>query len=379
MSFDRAFIDELAINLNPLQTGGKTNAETRKAMSRFSDGYSVCDRCNGVLHDIEKPDICSFTKELAEFFGLDRAAVTMGAREGKFAVFHTVAEPGQTIVVDGNAHYTTFVAAQRTGLNIIKTEHTGYPEYKITPELFDKALVQCKNETGKLPAIALLTHVDGSYGNLTDAAAIASVCHSHNVPLVLNAAYSAGRMPINAKELGIDFLVCSGHKSMAASGPVGVMGAAGEWAEKLFRLSPTNVNKNIELLGCTARGSNIISLMAAFPSVKKRVRNWADEVAKAVRFAEAMEKISDNIGDVVQIGEKPKRHDLIRFETRLFHEIGETHKKRGYYLSSELGERGITGLKPGQTKWFKVSTYGYSNEQIDYLIEAFTEIAGLRF
>ena len=47
-------IDELALNLNPLQTGGRANAATRKATLRFSDGYSVCDRCNGVLHDIAR-------------------------------------------------------------------------------------------------------------------------------------------------------------------------------------------------------------------------------------------------------------------------------------------------------------------------------------
>ncbi len=375
MSFDRIIADELLLNLNPLQTGGRTNAETRKAVTRFADGYSVCDRCNGVLHDIEKPDICGFTKQLAEFLGVDRAAVTMGAREGKFAVFHSITKPGDTVVVDGNAHYTTHVAAQRAGLEVVKVPHTGYPEYEIKPEAFATTLDECKSRTGKPATAALLTHVDGNYGNLTDAAAIAKACRDAGVPLILNAAYSAGRMPINAREWGVDFLVGSGHKSFAACGPVGVMGAVGEWADRLFRASPTHPNKNIELLGCTARGANIVSLMAALPDVKKRTLRWESEVAKAQRFTAAMEAMSENEGDVVQIGIRPKKHDLIRFETRLFHEIGETHRKRGYYLASELADRGIGGLKPGQTKWFKVSTFGFSDEQIDYIINAFTEIA----
>ncbi|MFA6450534.1 MAG: O-phospho-L-seryl-tRNA:Cys-tRNA synthase [bacterium] len=379
MSLDRVIIDELVLNLNPLQTAGRTSAETRKAVTRFADGYSVCDRCNGVLHDIEKPDICGFVKQLADFLGIDRAATTMGAREGKFAVFHSVAQPGDTVVVDGNAHYTTHVAAQRAGLNVIKTNHSGYPEYEITPESYALTLDQCKTETGKPAAIALLTHVDGNYGNLTDAAAIAKVCHDAGVPIVLNTAYSSGRMPINARELGIDFIVCSGHKSFAACGPIGIIGANGEWADRLFRLSPTHQNKNIELLGCTARGANIVSLIAAFPEVKKRVLRWDEEVAKAQRFTAAMEALSDNPGDIMQIGMRPKHHDLIRLETQLFHEIGENHRKRGYYLSSELGDRGIAGLKPGQTKWFKISTYGFSDTQLDYIINAFTEIAALRF
>jgi Sep-tRNA:Cys-tRNA synthetase len=185
-------------------------------------------------------------------------------------------------------------------------------------------------------------------------------------------------MPINARELGVDFLVGSGHKSFAAAGPVGVMGAVGEWAERLFRASPTHPNKNIELLGCTAHGVNIISLIAAFPGVKKRILRWDEEVAKAQRFVVSMESIADATGGIIQVGLRPKRHDLIRFETPLLHRIGENHRKRGYYLHSELADRGIVGLKPGQTKWFKMSTYGFSDAQLDYIINAFKEIVGRR-
>jgi Sep-tRNA:Cys-tRNA synthetase len=371
MNYDRVVIDELVLNLNPLQTGGRASAEARKAAYRYTDGYAVCDRCEGVLHDIEKPDIRGFVAGLAEFLGLDRAAVTMGAREGKFAIIHSVANPGDPIVVDANAHYSTFMAAQRVGVEVIKTQETCYPEYRILPEDFATAIEQCKSKFGRPPALALLTHVDGNYGNLTDAVLIAKVCHEAGVPILLNAAYSAGRMPINARELGIDFLVGSGHKSFAATGPVGVMGAAGEWADRLFRVSPTHKNKNIELLGCTARGPNIVSFMAAFPGVKERVARWDAEVAKAQKFITAME----SIGEIFQIGEKPHRHDLVRFETPRLDRIADSHRKRGYFLHSALTEYGITGLKPGQTKWFKMSTYGYSASQVDYIYNAFKEIA----
>ncbi|HOY63160.1 MAG TPA: O-phospho-L-seryl-tRNA:Cys-tRNA synthase [bacterium] len=371
MSFERVAIDELALNLNPLQTGGRASAAARKAAARFSDGYSVCDRCAGVLHDIEKPDIKCFAVELAEFVGMDRAAVTMGAREGKFAIFHTLSEPGRGAVLDANAHYSTYVAAQRAGLEVFKSTNTGDPDFRVTPDSFAETLEYCKSKTGKPAAAALLTHVDGDYGNLNDAAEFSKICKDAGVPLILNCAYSAGRMPVDGRALGVDFMVGSGHKSFAASGPVGFMGANGEWTERLFRTSLTHPNKNIELLGCTARGANVVSFMAALPGVKERVKRWDAEVAKAVRFVEAME----SLGEIRQVGEKPKRHDLIRFETPLFHRIAENSRKRGYFLHSALADRGITGLKPGQTRWFKMSTFGFTDEQIDYLIEAFKEIA----
>ena len=54
-------VDEDYININPLQTGGKTNAIVRKAISKYIDGYSVCDWCKGCLHEIKKPNFASFS------------------------------------------------------------------------------------------------------------------------------------------------------------------------------------------------------------------------------------------------------------------------------------------------------------------------------
>jgi Sep-tRNA:Cys-tRNA synthetase len=69
-----------------------------------------------------------------------------------------------------------------------------------------------------------LTYPDGNYGNIVDAKAVAGVCHDYGVPILLNGAYSVGRMPVNARDLDVDLIVASGHKSMASSGPVGILG-----------------------------------------------------------------------------------------------------------------------------------------------------------
>ncbi len=365
--------EELTINLNPLQSAGRTNAEVRKAVMRYVDGYSVCDACNGVLHAIEKPDICNLVKDLCEFLNVDDAKTTAGAREAKFAVMHSECKPGDTIVVDSNAHYTTFVAAARAKLPVVEVPATEAPEHLIKPEAYAQTIDEVKKENGKPPALALLTHVDGEYGNLTDAAAIATVCHDAGVPLLLNTAYTTGRMTVDARELGVDFVACSCHKSWGACGPIGVLGAVGEKAEHLFRVHERFPKKNTELLGCTARGSNIMSLMAALPYVRERVKKWDAELANARWFAEKME----SLGGIKLLGDNPTNHDLMRFETPKFFEIGQKNRKRGYFLHKELTKRGISGLKPGQTKWFKVSTYGLSKSQLEYVADAFAKIADM--
>lgn len=357
------------LNLNPLQRGGVLPVEARKALYEFSEGYSVCDYCAGKLDEISKPNIKGFLDDLASFINIDHARTVHGAREGKFAVMHALCKPGDTIVVDGNAHYTTHVAAERAGLNMVEVPNTDYPNYEIRPESY-KEVLEDLSDQGEDVSLVLLTHVDGNYGNLTDSSSIGKIAHYAGVPLLLNCAYSMGRMPIDAKKLNADFVVGSGHKSMAASGPIGVLGLKEEWADIILKRSDMHAVKELEMLGCTSRGAPVATLMASLPYVIERLKNWDDEVISTRKFVDKMEQIEG----VTQLGIRPTKHDLVRFETPILDKIAEKHSRRGFFLYEELKKRDIVGIKRGQTKWFKCSIYGFTQEQKDYIGESFTEI-----
>ncbi len=359
-----------AINIDPLQRGGILTDEARRALTQWGDGYSICDFCPGVLDQIKTPPIFDFVHvALPEFLGIDVVRVTNGARESKFAVMHSMAKEGDWVVLDQVAHYTSYVAAQRARLNIKTVPNSGNPGYKTEPEGYATAIEEVIKESGKPPVLALLTYPDGNYGNLVDAKKVASICHQYDVPLLLNGAYSVGKMPINAKELGADFIVGSGHKSMAASGPIGVLGVTEEYADIVFETSPTHKVKEIELLGCTARGATIMTMIASFPTVVKRTRNWDNEVADARWFSEKLEERG-----LIQIGDRPHNHDLIFFEAPVFYEISQKAKKGRYFLYKELKARNIHGIKAGLTKFFKLSTYGVGREDLTVVVDAFDEI-----
>ena len=357
------------LNLNPLQRGGVLPVEARKALYEFSDGYSACDYCAGRLDEISKPDIKGFIDDLATFMNIDHARTVHGAREGKFAVMHSLCKPGDTIVIDGNAHYTTHVAAERAGLNMVEVPNTDYPNYEIRPEAY-KEVIDDLYDNGEDISLVLLTHVDGNYGNLTDSSSIGKIAHDAGVPLLLNCAYSMGRLPIDAKVLKADFVVGSGHKSMAASGPIGVLGLKDEWADIVLGRSERHAVKEIEMLGCTSRGAPIATLMASLPFVIERLKKWDEEVNSTRKFVDTLERMEG----VTQLGIKPTEHDLVRFETPLFDNIAENHPRRGFFLYEELKKRNIVGIKRGQTKWFKCSIYGFSKEQKDYIGESFVNI-----
>jgi len=358
------------INIDPIQRGGILTPEARQALVEWGDGYSVCDFCPGNLEQIKKPPIHDFiSDDLPAFLGTDHARVTNGAREGIFAVMHALYEKNGCVVVDGNAHYTSFVAAERAGLGIaIVPRSSDRPLYQIDPEWYADVL-EDKLNSGEKVVLAVLTYPDGNYGNIVDAKRVASICHEYEVPLLLNGAYAVGRMPVNATNLGVDFIVGSGHKSMAACGPVGVLGINEPYDDIVLRTSEYRRNKEIELLGCTSRGAPIMTLIASFPTVRERVNKWDREVENARWFSEQMERLG-----MVQMGDKPHNHDLIFFESPVLYEISRHTKKGRFFLYKELKRRNIHGIKAGLTKYFKLSTYELPEDDLRYVIDAFDDI-----
>jgi len=352
------------INIMPLQTGGMLTEAAKKALIEFGDGYSVCDFCLGSLCDITNPPVREFVHELLpQFLGCEVATLTYGARDGIFMVMHSLAKPGDSIVVDGNRHYTTVVAAERAGLNVIEVASSGYPEFRIDVNDYIPLIEK------HTPKLILLTYPDGNYGNIPNAKRLGEIAQEYDIPYIVNGAYAVGRMPVSMRELGADFIIGSGHKSMASAGPCGVLGMKKKWEEIVLRKSGTYSNKEVELLGCTLRGVPLITLMASFPYVKERIDHWNEQVSKAQWFSGELEKLGFH-----QLGEKPHRHDLLHFETPTFYDISKHVRERGYFLYKELKERGIWGPQPGLTKAFKLSTFAANQEQLKFVINSFNAI-----
>ncbi len=343
------------INLMPLQTGGMLTDAAKEALTEFGDGYSVCDFCQGSLCNVTNPPIRDFVQELLpQFLGCDVATITHGAREAKFMVIHSLARTGDSILVDAN---------RRVELNVIEVPHSGPPEFRVDVNEYASLIKK------HAPKLILLTYSDGNYGNLPEAGRLGEIAQEYNIPYILNGAYAVGRMPVSMEEIGADFIIGSGHKSMASAGPAGVLGMKKKWEEIVLRKSDTYSNKEIELLGCSIRGVPLITLMASFPYVKERINRWDEQVAKAQWFSAELEKLGFK-----QLGEKPHRHDLLHFDTPVLYDISKRVRERGYFLYKELKERGIWGPQPGLSRSFKLSTFAADRQQLGFVIDSFKAI-----
>src|SRR5690606_19014540 len=122
--------------------------------------------------------------------------------------------------------------------------------------------------------------------------------------------------------------------------------------------------KEVEMMGCTLMGVTVVGMMASFPHVRERVKHWETEVAHSQAVADALLSIE---GTKV-LSDYPRRHTLTRVDTRgSFDKVAEQHKKRGYFLSSDLKKRGIIGIIPGSTRVWKYNTFGLTGKQIQHV------------
>ena len=82
--------------------------------------------------------------------------------------------------------------------------------------------------------VVCVSHLSNVTGGVVNVGRIAEACHAHGAILVLDAAQSASHGPIDAPNLGCDFLAFSGHK---LGGPAGI-GVLWGKAELLHQVEP---------------------------------------------------------------------------------------------------------------------------------------------
>jgi Sep-tRNA:Cys-tRNA synthetase len=373
-------VDESFINIDPIQVGGRLTADAMKAIIAYGDGYSVCDQCRKPfrLDYITEPPIAEFHRDLAGFVNMDVARVVPGARRGFQAVADTYVEKGDPVVITALAHYTEVLAIEGRGGVIKEVPKDG--DNRITPDAAGEKIEAVTREFGRPPVLLFIDHVDYQFGNCHPVRDIARVARQYDVPVLYNGAYTVGIMPVDGKDLGADFVVGSGHKSMAAPAPSGVLATSAERAGEVFRTTTTKTDvtgrtfgiKEIGMMGCTLMGVTLMGMMASFPRVKERVGLWDQELANGNLVVDALRSVE---GTVIR-SEYPRKHTLTRVDTTgSFDRVARTHKKRGYFFSGALKERGVAGIIPGATKVWKFNTYGMTRSQAVYLASCFTGIA----
>jgi len=89
-----------------------------------------------------------------------------------------------------------------------------------------------ENKFSSKTKIACLSHVSNVSGVINDVKRIARAAHEHGALILVDGAQSVPHLPVDVKDLDVDFLAFSGHKMLGPTG-IGVLYGKKEFLEKM--------------------------------------------------------------------------------------------------------------------------------------------------
>ena len=84
--------------------------------------------------------------------------------------------------------------------------------------------------------LCILAHASNVCGALQDAETVGAICAEHGIPFVLDAAQSAGHVPVDFEKLHLAALAVPAHKGLLGPGGIGALLVTDEFAAKLTPL-----------------------------------------------------------------------------------------------------------------------------------------------
>ncbi len=125
--------------------------------------------------------------------------------------------PGDEIVLSVMEHHANIVP-----WHFLRERHGAvlkWLETDVTGELDLDALADAITDRTRLVA---LSHMSNVLGTVTPAKRIVEIAHARGVPVLLDGCQAAVHMPVDLKDLGVDFYVITGHKLYGPSGAAAV-------------------------------------------------------------------------------------------------------------------------------------------------------------
>lgn len=143
----------------------------------------------------------------ASMFSCDPAQVvlTTSCTHGLNIAIRSLVKPGDRVVITGFEHNAVTRPLHALGAEIVVAGRRLF-DWSDTLEAFERAL--------KTADAAVFTHVSNVFGYILPVREMAALCQRQGIPFVIDAAQSAGTLPVDFSELGADFIAMPGHKGL---------------------------------------------------------------------------------------------------------------------------------------------------------------------
>ncbi|GAB3521549.1 aminotransferase class V-fold PLP-dependent enzyme [Arthrobacter monumenti] len=294
-------------------------------------------------------------------------------------------KPGDEIVVTELEHHANLIPWQelafRTGavLRYIPVDDDGGLKMDDAAAIINPAT-----------KIVSFTHASNVLGSITPVGELTELAHKHGALVVLDGCQSVPHMPVNVKELDVDFLVFSGHKMLGPTG-IGVLYGKAELLDSM----PPFLTGGSMITKVTMDGAEYLPSPTRFEAGTQQV-SQAAALAVAVNYLveTGMERVADweaQLGQRMVSGLQQiegirvlgppagvERIGLAAFDVDGVHahDVGQFLDDRG--IAVRVGHHCAQPLhrRLGLTASTRASTYLYNTtDDVDFLLEA---VAGVR-
>ena len=196
-----------------------------------------------------------------------------------FGYFQNTLKENDEIIITKSEHASNvlpwFELAKRNKIKIKYIELTS--DYKVTIDNLKKVI------TSNTKVISL-AHVTNVIGDVRPIKEISALAHENNILLVVDGAQSVPHIPVDVKEMDIDFLAFSAHKMC---GPTGVGVLYGKY-ELLDKLKPT-------VVGGGMNSTFSSDLESEYSSLPHRLEAGTPNIAGVIAFGKVISYLN-NIG-----------------------------------------------------------------------------------
>jgi len=141
----------------------------------------------------------------------EQVVFTSNCTQGLNMAIRTLVRPGTAVAITGFEHNAVTRPLHALGAKTVVCGRKLFC-WEDTLEQFEKAL------RGGVSA-AVITHVSNVFGYILPVEQMADLCRQYKVPFIVDAAQSAGCLPVKLKTWGASFVAMPGHKGLL--GPQG--------------------------------------------------------------------------------------------------------------------------------------------------------------
>lgn len=161
-------------------------------------------------------------EQAAEFFECqpEQVVFTPNCTQGLNIAIHSLIKPGSRVAISGFEHNAVTRPLYARGVQTVVAGRKLFDQ-EDTLSHFEDAL-----KSGV--SAAVFTHCSNVFGYILPVEEMAALCRNYGVPFIVDAAQSAGVLPVSLKGWGADFVAMPGHKGLLGPQGTGILLCSGE-------------------------------------------------------------------------------------------------------------------------------------------------------